>query len=69
MSQNNSNVTVSGGFIGGLARTLGIVFIVLKLADVIDWSWWWVLAPFWIPFTFSLLFAIVVALVLAGRRR
>jgi len=26
---------------------LGIVFIVLKLCHVIDWSWWWVLAPFW----------------------
>ena len=26
---------------------LGIVFIVLKLVGVIDWSWWWVLLPFW----------------------
>lgn len=32
------------------ASVLGIVFIVLKLTHVIDWSWWWVLAPFWIPF-------------------
>lgn len=26
---------------------LGIVFITLKLCNVIDWSWLWVLAPFW----------------------
>lgn len=26
---------------------LGILFITLKLIGVIDWSWWWVLAPFW----------------------
>ena len=26
-----------------------IVFIVLKLCKVINWSWWWVLSPFWIP--------------------
>lgn len=26
---------------------LGIVFITLKLCKVIDWSWLWVLAPFW----------------------
>ena len=26
---------------------LGIAFVVLKLTEVIDWSWWWVLAPFW----------------------
>ncbi len=27
---------------------LGLLFIGLKLGKVIDWSWWWVLAPFWI---------------------
>jgi len=26
---------------------LFIVFLVLKLTHVIDWSWWWVTAPLW----------------------
>jgi len=26
---------------------LGVAFIVLKLCKVINWSWWWVTAPFW----------------------
>jgi hypothetical protein len=26
---------------------LGIVFVALKLTDVIDWSWWYVTMPFW----------------------
>lgn len=26
---------------------LGVTFVVLKLTEVIDWSWWWVLAPLW----------------------
>jgi hypothetical protein len=26
-----------------------LAFIVLKLCGVITWSWWWVLAPLWIP--------------------
>lgn len=26
-----------------------IAFIVLKLCNVINWSWWWVLSPAWIP--------------------
>ena len=30
-----------------LAGVLGIVFIVLKLTDNIDWSWWLVLLPFY----------------------
>jgi hypothetical protein len=25
-----------------------ILFIALKLCNVIDWSWWWVLSPYWI---------------------
>ena len=33
----------------GLCDVLAVVFIVLKLIAVIDWSWWWVLAPVWIP--------------------
>lgn len=28
---------------------LGLIFITLKLCNVLPWSWWWVLAPFWIP--------------------
>ena len=24
------------------------VFLVLKLAGAVDWSWWWVLSPLWI---------------------
>ena len=40
------NVSFEGvGFCGLLA----IAFIVLKLCNVIAWSWWWVLAPIWIP--------------------
>jgi hypothetical protein len=29
----------------GLASTLTVIFIVLKLVGVINWSWWWVLLP------------------------
>ena len=31
------------------STVLGIVFIVLKLTNVIAWDWLWVLAPLWIP--------------------
>ena len=43
MSDNN---TTTNGL--GFNGVLQIVFIVLKLCKVIDWSWWWVLAPTWI---------------------
>ena len=32
-----------------LPNALGVLFVALKLCGVIDWSWWWVTCPFWIP--------------------
>ena len=40
---------------------LGVAFVVLKLLNVIEWSWCWVLAPFWIP-----LILVEVALITIG---
>lgn len=53
MSSNSSSST-GIGFCGLLA----IVFITLKLTNVIAWSWWWVVAPLWVPA------ALVVAIIL-----
>lgn len=47
----------------GLFTLLGITFIVLKLCNVITWSWWWVLAPFWIPVGIVLASLIIVGLI------
>jgi hypothetical protein len=33
----------------GLTGVLFVVFLVLKLTGNIDWSWWWVTSPLWIP--------------------
>jgi hypothetical protein len=40
---SNTNSSTSGGI--GFAGLLTIVFITLKLCNVIAWSWWWVLSP------------------------
>lgn len=58
MSKYNSSSSSSGiGFFG----LLSIVFIVLKLMNVITWSWWWVLSPIWMPTTLVILIIVVVA--------
>lgn len=54
-----SNSTANGG--ASTLGLLGIVFITLKLCGVIDWSWWWVTAPFWGPFALLLAFLAVAA--------
>lgn len=44
----------------GVVGVLGVVFVVLKLTNLIDWSWWWITAPFWGP----LALVIVIAMIL-----
>lgn len=55
---SNGTKTVNTGGIG-FTGLLAIVFITLKLTNYIDWSWWWVLAPLWVPFVLVILFLIV----------
>ena len=43
MSESSSSS--SGGI--GVMGLLGVAFVILKLCHVINWSWWWVTAPFW----------------------
>lgn len=47
--------------LAGLSNTLLLItFLVLKLCGVIDWSWWWVLSPLWIPVVLIILIPIFV---------
>jgi hypothetical protein len=32
-----------------LTTVLFLIFLILKLTGNIDWSWWWVTSPLWIP--------------------
>jgi hypothetical protein len=53
---SSSSSSSSGGV--GFVGLLTIAFIVLKLLNVIDWSWWWVLSPIWISIIINI--AIVI---------
>lgn len=46
----------------GFGAILFVVFLVLKLTETIDWSWWWVTAPLWIPVALTLVCLIIWAL-------
>lgn len=65
MSESNNNSS-SGGI--GFAGLLFIVFLVLKLTNVIDWSWWWVTAPLWagLALVLVVLCGIIAITTLAG---
>lgn len=42
---------------------LTLTFITLKLLNVIDWSWWWVLAPIWGSLILVLVIFVVILVI------
>ena len=71
---SKQHTTASGGGIS-FCGVLAIVFIVLKLLKVIDWSWLWVLAPIWIPLALYIvglgvyLLVVIVGLITRAKNR
>lgn len=64
MTQTTQASSTGGvGFFG----LLTLLFIGLKLGGAITWSWWWILAPLWVPFALGLggliLFVAIVVVV------
>lgn len=67
-SNGNSS---SGGSSGiGMGGALFLVFLVLKLTHVIDWSWWWITAPLWGGLVLALvIFGVVFLAITISRSR
>ena len=56
--------TAAGGGIG-MCGILFVVFLILKLCNVIQWSWWWVTAPLWIPVGIGII-CLILGLIFIG---
>lgn len=52
----------------GLVSVLTIIFITLKLCDLIKWNWVWVLSPIWIYVAINLI-AIISMIILFKLRK
>lgn len=53
---NSDKKDVNIRFSFPLLSVVFVVFLVLKLCNVIAWSWWWVTAPLWMPITLLIAF-------------
>lgn len=49
-----ADVLIVGGY---------LTIIILRLCNVIDWNWLWILCPFWIPIVGMLIGLIIGALI------
>lgn len=63
MAESNSSSSVSSGI--GFCGLLTVLFIGLKLTGYIDWSWWWVVSPLWIPLLLILLVVSACGVIIA----
>ena len=58
---SKTNVTFGPGLLGCFA----LLFTYLKLTSVVNWSWWLVLCPVWVPAAFGLFFLTMLFILLA----
>ena len=58
----SAQTQATGGGIG-FGGALFLLFLGLKLGNVIDWSWWWVTSPLWIPIALVVVIFLLVLLV------
>lgn len=63
---SNRNSSSSGI---GICGVLTIVFIVLKLVGVINWSWLWVLCPLWIDILLTVIVLVVIIAIIDNKTR
>lgn len=46
----------------GLSSVLTVIFVVLKLVGVIDWSWWWIFSPLLIDIGLAVIILAIYAI-------
>lgn len=63
----DNKTNVYGG--AGLFTLLLVLFVGLKLGNVINWSWFWVLSPLWGPFVIviGILLIMLLAAFISGK--
>ena len=68
MKKTDKKVTIQ--ITGILNVIIFLTFFLAKIFDKIDWSWWWVFSPLWIPsaliigciLVFVILYTIVISI-------
>ena len=59
--------SAAGGI--GFCGLLTIAFIVLKLTNVIDWAWVWIVSPIWISVAIGILSFVIIFFCEAFKRK
>jgi len=58
METTNKNIQI--GCVTPLSVIVFLTFFFAKIFDKIDWSWWWIFSPLWIPILLVIVFLLVI---------
>ncbi len=58
--KNNKLIASISGFSNII---IFLAFFFAKIFDKIDWSWWWVFSPLWIPIVILMLLCLIVFII------
>lgn len=61
-----ANENTSNGI--GIGMILFLIFMTLKLTGDIDWSWWWVTSPLWIPLALGVIVMGIIGLIMHWKK-
>ena len=53
---------ITVGCTSPLAVIVFLAFFFAKIYDKIDWSWWWIFSPLWIPASICLIILIIIVI-------
>ena len=59
--EKNNKITI--GCLSPLTVIIFLAFFFAKIFDKIDWSWWWVFSPLWIPIAIIIGIIGIIALI------
>ena len=65
MSTENNKITIQT--VGITNILVFLAFFFAKIYDKIDWSWWLVFSPLWIPLAVLILILVIACIVIAIR--
>lgn len=54
----NNKITI--GCVSPLMIVVFLAFFFAKIYNLINWSWWWVFSPIWIPILVSTILVILI---------
>lgn len=61
--ETKSSSNIFSTIVGYISSFLTMLFITLRACDIINWNWYWVMSPFLIPLSISIICVCVVGII------